>query len=273
MSHSPDPPSRRIVTNRTSSDYAEALSRKGQESIEVIFFSGSDAEAFLRAVEANVTHGLPLSQADRNAAAERIITSHPHMSDRAIARSAGLSARTVARIRQRVTVDGPDTVVRVGRDGKVRPLNSTDGRARAARLIAENPRASLREIAIDAGVSPGTVRDVRMRLMRGDDPTAVRQDAPAKAEKNATETPDVILEKLLRDPSLRHNEAGRHLLRLLQFHAKGDWIISAVPPHCTPLVADLAAHYGRMWLEFAQALEGRERPETSGPIAVNSSSV
>nr|WP_253268029.1 hypothetical protein [Streptomyces asoensis] len=170
-------------------------------------------------------------------------------------------------------MDGPDTVVRVGRDGKVRPLNSTDGRARAARLIAENPRASLREIAIDAGVSPGTVRDVRMRLMRGDDPTAVRQDAPAKAEKNATETPDVILEKLLRDPSLRHNEAGRHLLRLLQFHAKGDWIISAVPPHCTPLVADLAAHYGRMWLEFAQALEGRERPETSGPIAVNSSSV
>jgi len=243
-----------------------AASRKKQESIEVVFFDGSTAEAFLRAVEANVTHGLPLSKVDRNAAAERIIASHPHMSDRAIAISTGLSARTVARIRQRVAVGAADIVARVGRDGKVRPLNSADGRTRAARLIAENPRALLPKIAPASGASPEPVRDVHMRLTRGGKPTAIRQDPPTKAGRNTAEDPEGVMEKLLRDPSLRHNEAGRHLLRLLQLHTNGrpsgDWMISAVPPHCVPLVASLARHCGRMWLEFAQALRDREQDQT-----------
>lgn len=76
---------------------------KGQEVIDVEFFDGSAADVFLRAVEANVRHGLPLSQADRRAATARIIASHPHLSDRAIAESAGLAARTVAGIRRRST--------------------------------------------------------------------------------------------------------------------------------------------------------------------------
>src|SRR5215469_3704588 len=77
-----------------------AASLRGQESIEVEFFDGSDADAFLRAVEANVQHGLPLTRADRWAAAARIVASQSHMSDRAIAEATGLSARRVASIRQ-----------------------------------------------------------------------------------------------------------------------------------------------------------------------------
>src|SRR5580704_2926438 len=76
-----------------------AAALKGQETVSVVFFDGSPADAFLQAVRANVTHGLPLSQADRRAAAERIIASHPHLSDRALAESVGLAARTVAAIR------------------------------------------------------------------------------------------------------------------------------------------------------------------------------
>ncbi len=80
-----------------------AASLNGREAINIEFFDGSAADAFLRGVEANVTNGLPLSRADRRAAAARITTSHPHMSDRAIAVSAGLSAKTVASIRCRST--------------------------------------------------------------------------------------------------------------------------------------------------------------------------
>ena len=63
---------------------------KNQATVDVIFFEGSPADAFLVAVKANVAHGLPLSLADRKAAAERIIRSHSHMSDRAIAKVSGL---------------------------------------------------------------------------------------------------------------------------------------------------------------------------------------
>ena len=78
-----------------------AASLQARETIEVMFFDGSAADIFLCAVQENVTHGLPLSQADRRAAAERIITSHPHMSDRAIGQAAGLAAKTIAAIRKR----------------------------------------------------------------------------------------------------------------------------------------------------------------------------
>ena len=261
-----------------------AASLKGQETIDVEFFDGSAADAFLRAVEANVTHGLPLSQADRSAAAARIVASHPHLSDRAIAESAGLAAKTVAGIRRRSTDAVPQLNARVGRDGRVRPLSSVEGRQRAAELLAENPRASVREVALGARVSPATVRDVRRRLERGEEPAPARpgagdgRDDPAgrgqaarpKGRRRAQPAPAFVLEKLLRDPSLRHNEQGRRLLRLLQHNAGGaqEWsaVIAAVPPHCADLVVQLARQYSQMWLDFAQELDGRARVIDRGAI-------
>jgi hypothetical protein len=105
-----------------------AASLQGQEAIDVIFFGGSEADVFLRAVEENVTHGLPLSQADRRAAAERIVASHPHMSDRTIGHSVGLAAKTIAAIRKRSSEGVPQSNARVGRDGRVRPLDIGLGR-------------------------------------------------------------------------------------------------------------------------------------------------
>lgn len=83
-------------------------------------------------VAANVPHDMPLSQADRRAAVTRLIASHPQLSDRAIAHVAGLSAKTVAAIRRRSTDAVPQLNGRVGRDGRVRPVNGTAGRPRAA---------------------------------------------------------------------------------------------------------------------------------------------
>jgi ParB-like chromosome segregation protein Spo0J len=260
-----------------------AASLQGRNSIEVRFFDGRPEDAFLRAVAANVAHGLPLSQADRRSAAERIIESHPHLSDRAIAQLAGLSAKAVGGIRRRSSVV-PQIGTRVGKDGKVRPLSSVAGRRRAAELLAERPNASLREVARCAGVSPGTVRDVRMRLERGEEPVATRPgsaarlpaasdpDRPAevaadsgarRAVRAMRQAPAFVLDKLLRDPSLRHNEQGRQLLRWLQHNPTGQHerrgVIAAVPPHCAALVVELARENAQMWLDFAQELDERVR--------------
>lgn len=246
---------------------------RGRDEIEVEFFDGNREDAFLRAVEANVAHGFPLSQADRRAAAARIMMTHPHMSDRAIAQLAGLGAKTVAAIR-RSTDAVPQLNARVGRDGKVRPLSNVVGRQRAAEVLAGNPGASLREVARLAGVSPATVSDVRNRLARGESPSAdakQRADTPLPATRARKpvpprQDPGFVLDKLLRDPSLRHNEEGRNLLRLLRNNAIGmrQWtdLAAAVPPHCGGLVVQLAQCYAELWLEFSQELDERVQTVT-----------
>lgn len=268
-----------------------AASLRGEPSIDVEFFEGTAEEAFLRAVEANVEHGLPLTHEDRRSATERIIRSHPQLSDRAIALTSGLSAKSVAAIRRGLAdlADGvPQPTARIGRDGKIHPLNNAEGRERAAELIAEFPRASLREIARKAGISPATVSDVRKRLASGLSPVpepkpkvrAVGEDEqddqihpfvdaadgpdarPALRSVRLVADPVSLIEKLLRDPSLRHKDDGRVLLRLLQRNAIERQGISklaaAVPSHCAEVVADLARQYAEMWLEFVRELAGRD---------------
>lgn len=235
---------------------------RGRDTIEVEFFEGSAADAFLYAVKANVTHGLPLSHEDRRAAAIRIISSYPHMSDRAIARVTGLGATTIASIRRGFADLVPQSGVRIGRDGRARPLDAARGRLRAAELFVERPQASLRQIAREAGVSPATAADVRKRLERGELPTSTRTPRPPEpVTPQEPFVPTIALEKLLRDPSLRHSEMGRTLLVILRACATGaqNWsdLIGAVPPHWASLVGRLAHQYARLWEEFAQEMEVR----------------
>jgi ParB-like chromosome segregation protein Spo0J len=267
-----------------------AASLQGRESIDVIFYEGTESDVFLRAVQENVAHGLPLSQADRRAAAERIIASHPHMSDRAIGHSVGLGAKTVAAIRKSSSEEMPQSNSRIGRDGKVRPLDSGKGRRRAAELLAQQPDASLRDVARAAGISPATVLDVRKRLERGEPPVPVKPAAPVKGPVNgdlsdahhgpgggdasvaamplrslapASPDPSAAVEKLLRDPSLRGNERGKGMLRLLHVNAVGAEQLpdaaASVPPHCVGVVVQLARQYAEMWQDFARELDGRAR--------------
>jgi ParB-like chromosome segregation protein Spo0J len=265
-----------------------AASLQGRETIDVMFFEGSEADVFLRAVQENIAHGLPLSQADRRAAAERIIASHPHMSDRAIGHSVGLAAKTVAALRRSSSEETPQSNARVGLDGKVRPLDSGAGRRRAAEFLAQQPAASLRDVARAAGISPATVLDVRKRLERGESPVpeksvanAARKGAggngaeadpdsdgaPAQpirfGSRSAPQDPAAAVEKLLRDPSLRNNERGKGMLRLLHVNAVGanqlPDVAEAVPPHCVGIVVQLAHQYAKMWQDFARELDGRAR--------------
>jgi hypothetical protein len=237
---------------------------KNEHDIAVVYFCGSVKEAFRLAVLANVEHGMPLTVTDRHAAAERIVQSHPQLSDRSIASGTGIAARTVAGIRRRMTAGG-FAQSRIGQDGRTRPLSTAEGRRRASEIIAERPGASLREIAREAGLSVGTVRDVRARMARGDDPIpadrpAGRASAVDRVRKRTADAIDVsaALEVLRRDPALRYSEAGRALLRWLAAGAvSGPWrdVLDLVPPHCTPLIATVMRSCARSWDRLADQLD------------------
>jgi hypothetical protein len=262
-----------------------AASLQGRETIDVVFFDGSEEDIFLHAVQENVTHGLPLSQADRRAAAKRIIASHPNMSDRAISQVAGLAAKTVATIRKH-SADVPQSNGRMGMDGKVRPLDYMEGRQRAAQIFTQQPGVSLRSVARSAGISPATALDVRKRLERGEVPAPEKPKTPLRVvaigegakdvtpsshsgpqpafwSSPASQMPTAAVEKLLRDPSLRNNERGKRMLRLLHVNAIGaeqlPEVAETVPPHCAKIVLQLASQYAKMWYDFATELDRRVR--------------
>ncbi|MEU5979693.1 ParB N-terminal domain-containing protein [Streptomyces sp. NPDC047315] len=252
-----------------------AAKLRGDATIGVRFVDGTEEDAFMLAVSANVTQGLPLTLADRTAAASRILASHPHLSDRLIASTAGLSTKTVAAIRRCSTGEMTQLNARLGRDGKVRPLDASHGRIIASRAISNNPDLSLREIARIAGISVGTARDVRERMRRGEDPVPLRhrlsaghraEDAEGKppgnntgGDKRSNGTPraerDRFLLSLRADPSLRFSEVGRALLRLLDANtldaAQWDRLAAAVPQRWSPVVADLATDCAADWSALA----------------------
>ncbi|WP_345430038.1 ParB/RepB/Spo0J family partition protein [Actinoallomurus vinaceus] len=254
----------------------------GSKTIEVRFFDGTETMAFLLAVKSNITHGLPLSLADREAAAARIVSSQPEWSDRAIGAATGLSAKTVGAIRQRATADSPQLHARIGRDGRVRPLDASQGRLRASEIIRDRPDAALREIAREAGISVGTARDVRERIKDGRDPLPLRQRAtersaagpiaPAAARpairppllRRARRSIEVIdwgstREKLRADPALKYAESGRQFLRWFDAHVVGldDWklVVDAVPPHWANDIVVLARYCSDRWLDIARQVE------------------
>jgi hypothetical protein len=108
-----------------------AAKLRGEERIAVRFFEGTVGEAFVRAVELNAAHGLPLTQAERVAAAERIIVASPEWSDRRIAAVSGIGRTRVATIRKGSTGRDGQSNTRVGRDGRIRPVNAVKGRESA----------------------------------------------------------------------------------------------------------------------------------------------
>ncbi|MEU6717354.1 ParB/RepB/Spo0J family partition protein [Nonomuraea sp. NPDC046802] len=231
---------------------------RGDAEIEVCFFDGDQREAFVVAVLANAAHGLPLTLADRAAAATRILEFYPEWSDRAIARIAGLAAPTVGAIRRRASFDRLNG--RVGRDGRVRPLSTAEGRRQAVRFLADRPDASLREIARESGISVGTARDVRRRLAEGQDPVPLNQRGVRRPSGRGL-SPEGVLERLCRDPSLRFSETGRVLLRWLTTQVKdvdkGKEFVDLVPPHSTTLVVEAARGLAHRWERFADEMERR----------------
>ncbi|WP_226367321.1 ParB/RepB/Spo0J family partition protein [Pseudonocardia sp. ICBG162] len=234
-----------------------AAEQRGEAMIQVRFFDGTEAEAFRLAVELNVKHGLPLCRADREAAARVLVRTHATWSNRAIGLSAGLPAKMVAGIR-RAMASASEPHARIGLDGRVRPVDPSVGRRRAGALLRSRPHASLREIAREAGVSPATVRDVRVRIESGQDLPPAVQAAPVNP---VAPEPLKILCELQRDPTLRLTSTGRWLLRRLssQMISTDDAtaIAGTIPPHCRGLIADFMRSCAERWSTLADELEQR----------------
>ncbi len=268
-------PSMRIIDGRHR---VSAAKRKGFDSIDAYLMDGSDEAIFVVAVQENIAHGLPLSLSDRRTAAARILRMHPHWSDRLVARTTGISAKTVSAIRC-ATEENRRSHDRLGRDGRVRPLNAAAGRQLAAQLIGSRPGASLREIAQATGISASTVRDVRARVLRGEDPVIASDDAiphrseppaggraPARRGRAKPPRPPAVapavttlessavaplLRALSNDPALRMNDGGRELLRWLHHHAVSSTdsqiIANFVPGHCYQQLVEVARRCAANW--------------------------
>lgn len=246
---------------------------RGEQEIQALFYDGTEADAFVLAVKVNTAHGLPLTLADRKAAAIRVIASHPQWSDRAIAEVTALSHKTVGTIRRRLNGEIRQLDARIGQDGRVRPINAAAGRRRAAELLASHPDASLRQVAAAAGISPETARDVRTRLLRGDDPllpgqrgeerepdpqpsalTRRRGRAPQALAGDTLKGPTVA-RKLQRDPALRSSESIQALVRLLALHppdpAQWQQLAADVPSRWAVPVVTAAIECAEAWHAFA----------------------
>jgi ParB-like chromosome segregation protein Spo0J len=240
-----------------------AAVRQGRDTVRVEFFDGTEQDAFVAAVQANNAHGLPLTLAERRIAATRLLHEHPDWSDRAVARIAGLAHKTVSAVR-RSSGEQPQLNARLGSDGRLRPADAAERRAKARQLIIDRPDASLREIARVVGLSPTTVLAVRDGVAGElENPPGARppnNDArPQRADRLHT-----LWQALLQDPEIRFNETGRVLLRMLQVQAVTDpqtWdrLAVAVPSRHVGTVADLASQCARMWEDFADEVRRREQ--------------
>ncbi|WP_217215616.1 ParB/RepB/Spo0J family partition protein [Streptomyces sp. AC550_RSS872] len=241
---------------------------RGDTSIRARLFDGTEDEAFIHSVQANNAHGLPLTASDRRAAVVRLLQARPEWSDRAIAYTVGVSAQTVSKVR-RSTVSSTQLNGRVGLDGRVRPLSTAEGRRKAAEIMAVKPDASLREVAREVGLSPGTVNDVRRQIRERKDLTVPAKTLPADGVQShvvnristpaAPSAPDSVLfwHQLRKDPSLNLTQFGRNLLTLLRAHHLDGEVAESVPAHCVEKVAVLAKQCSIAWGVIAERLEHR----------------
>lgn len=257
----------------------EAARLRGDQTIATRFLDCADDEALVLAIKSNTTHGLPLSKADRVEGAKRVLARYPDWSDRAIAGITGLSAKTVASLRNR-SADGMRAEgKRLGRDGKRRPVAAGEGRRRAAEYISAHPDAPLRQVARETDVSLGTVHDVSARIRRGIDPER-RRPPLVPAEVTAAAPPDISLTarkrrhidaprtwssispKVANDPAIRYTEGGKEFLRWMAMRTKQPdaWreFIDAIPAHWLSVLAPIADSLSEEWSTFAEQLRSRQ---------------
>ena len=251
-----------------------AAKQLGLRDVRVTWFDGSHEQSYLEFVRSNVKHGLPLTLAERRRAARHFVCSCPDLSDRGIAAVCGLSPRTVARLREEASVDKLRTHAsrhdqrRVGRDGRVRPIDPKATRGRIAEELGRQPDASLRTIAAAVGASPETVRSVRNEL-RGNG-SSTRPGAAAEPEAAAK-----VLGLLSRpvgshvgvtcrdDRAFTDREDGPEFVEWFGATSveQGDlWrYAETVPLSRVYEIADEARRRAEFWSGFAGAVEDRVR--------------
>jgi len=238
----------------------EAARRLGLRRIEAELFDGTPQEAFIEFVRRNVTHGLTLTLGERKQAAMQVLRVNHSWSDRRIAELCALSPKTVGRLRLSVgasprgDVSDSDDVVRWGRDDRRRPVRRGAVRARVVDALREQPDASLRTIATAVGVSPETVRLVRLNLAQ----------VPAAAGEDLADDPVAgDVEELMAwraDAALTSSCEGDDFLVWFERSAIAEPDLDragSVPLSRVYVIADEARRRADMWMRFARSLEAR----------------
>jgi len=232
----------------------------GHSQIYCYLFVGGGEAAFLEALRLNSRQGLALTLKEREHAAQRVLEAHPDWSDRRIGGLCGLSPTTVGRLRllvARPAVHPGQMDGRIGRDERIRPLDSGALRRRVTQALTARPGASLREIAVLSRCSPETVRAVRRAMDSGDE-GEVRDAAPKSPPPPSKPRSERI------DPAFASTDEGAAFSAWFAKTAVGeqDWQghVDHIPLSRIYEVADMALRRSEAWREFARAVEARVKP-------------
>ena len=237
-------------------------------TVPVRYFEGTHEEAFVEAVKANVTHGKPLTLAEREAAARKLLGMHNDWSNRLVGDVCGLSDKTVGRLRK-TTAELPQLSVRMGRDGRHRPIDSNPLRKQIATVLRAKPDASPEEVARNLSTSASTVRDVRRRIQTGRSPT--RSTRVVSVETSGRTAPQRDGDRRAirasvdweADSAIRSLPRGNELVEWLQRtrirpdHWEG--LVAEIPLGRIQQLIEEAESRSLEWTRFAAALEARAR--------------
>lgn len=249
----------------------------GWQQIRAVLYTGTTAQAFILAVQSNSVHGLPLTLAQRRDCAVRLLRENPHLSDRALARVTGVSAKSIGQLRS--TVESAQlNGLRQGLDGRWRAPDFAERRQRAVEFLTENPEASLRQVAKATGVALGTAHTIKHELAESrtepQPPAPPRPSPPIPAPTSpgvgtgSSEEPvlrdrqsiEAAIRTTLSDPHFRECDEGRALLRCLHALAipsamPPPTVIAVVPDRRASDVARVIRHFVRAWAEIADELD------------------
>jgi ParB-like chromosome segregation protein Spo0J len=230
----------------------------GHAHVSCIWFCGDDDEILVEALHRNRSHGLPLSLAEREAAAVHLIEFHPEWSNRRLAEACGLAPGTVRRIRDSGPPPAEPVSIRIGRDGKRRPADAQHARQRVLSALESHPTHSLRDIAGLAGSSPETVRSLKKRM-----------GAPGLGEvlaldpANALASDSAETMRWTSDSALQSAPASNQFLSWFEKTTVAEeWqsFVNDIPLSRAYEVADEARRRASTWQSFASTLESRTIP-------------
>ncbi|MEU6574111.1 helix-turn-helix domain-containing protein [Streptomyces sp. NPDC046805] len=195
----------------------------------------------------------PVSSAQGRELASRLIRQNPGASLRQIARRVGISPATVADVRDRM-LRGEDPLPPRQRAAESRTDQCAVGSDGVAVVrVAEPPAAAHAEPP--AGVTS---------LMRAQPGRQILRPRP-RGSRSPVELL-TIFDSLRRDPSLRLNDAGRNVLRMLDACSSvvrdRQRILDTVPAHCRRPLSQLADGYAEIWQLLAEELRHAELSDT-----------
>lgn len=250
----------------------------GHKRVWCFYFDGDPEEAFLEAIRRNTRHGLPLTLREREDAAAQLLSLHQDWSNRRVAELCALAHGTVSKIREQFCPTGEAEQLnnkRIGRDGRVRPVDSTETRKRIAEALASTPQATAREIAAQVGASPTTVASVRSKLRHASGidetqrpssnhaPTAsgyLRAIEPSWQSESTAPDADQAWRT---DISLSSTPEQQQFLTWFEKTGIGEeWaeFINTPPLSRVYELADEARRRAKNWEKFAKAIESRSCP-------------